>query len=166
MSPRLASMPGPASAGWLAEPMGVWERRGVWAVGWAGLLAPSALIVTPHHPGCVRELRIQGEEIVFHDLNLTAHGISHCPTCRDRPCQVTLQHMHPSLPLATAPPPGWPPWEVGESQGLLCLTSGVASQNGGQCQDSESSSYVCICPAGFTGSRCEHSQALHCHPGV
>ncbi|XP_043429967.1 basement membrane-specific heparan sulfate proteoglycan core protein isoform X14 [Prionailurus bengalensis] len=73
--------------------------------------------------GCVRELRIQGEEIIFHDLNLTAHGISHCPTCRDRPCQ-----------------------------------------NGGQCQDSESSSYVCICPAGFTGSRCEHSQALHCHP--
>uniref|UniRef100_G1TN89 Basement membrane-specific heparan sulfate proteoglycan core protein n=1 Tax=Oryctolagus cuniculus TaxID=9986 RepID=G1TN89_RABIT len=73
--------------------------------------------------GCVRELRIQGEEIIFHDLNLTAHGISHCPTCRDRPCQ-----------------------------------------NGGQCHDSESSSYVCVCPAGFTGSRCEHSQALHCHP--
>lgn len=73
--------------------------------------------------GCVRELRIQGEEIVFHDLNLTTHGISHCPTCQDRPCQ-----------------------------------------NGGQCHDSESSSYTCVCPAGFTGSRCEHSQALHCHP--
>ncbi|XP_055978752.1 basement membrane-specific heparan sulfate proteoglycan core protein [Sorex fumeus] len=73
--------------------------------------------------GCVRELRIQDEEVVFHDLNLTAHGISHCPTCRDQPCQ-----------------------------------------NGGQCQDSESSSYVCICRPGFTGSRCEHSQALHCHP--
>lgn len=72
----------------------------MWAVGWAGLLAPSAvLIMAPHHPGCVRELRIQGEEIVFHDLNLTAHGISHCPTCRDRPCQVTLQH-HAAL---TAP---------------------------------------------------------------
>ncbi|XP_039768050.1 basement membrane-specific heparan sulfate proteoglycan core protein isoform X3 [Ornithorhynchus anatinus] len=73
--------------------------------------------------GCVRQLLIQGEEVIFHDLNLTAHGISHCPTCQDRPCQ-----------------------------------------NGGQCQDSESSSYVCTCPAGFTGSRCEHSQALHCHP--
>uniref|UniRef100_G3SPQ7 Basement membrane-specific heparan sulfate proteoglycan core protein n=1 Tax=Loxodonta africana TaxID=9785 RepID=G3SPQ7_LOXAF len=65
--------------------------------------------------GCVRELRIQGEEIVFHDLNLTAHGISHCPTCRDRPCQ-----------------------------------------NGGQCHDSESSSYVCVCPAGFTAAVSTH----------
>uniref|UniRef100_A0A8C0L457 Basement membrane-specific heparan sulfate proteoglycan core protein n=1 Tax=Canis lupus dingo TaxID=286419 RepID=A0A8C0L457_CANLU len=88
--------------------------------------------------GCVRELRIQGEEIIFHDLNLTAHGISHCPTCRDRPCQ-----------------------------------------NGGQCQDSESSSYVtrrpctacgpdatcvnrpdgrgytCRCHLGRSGVRCE-----------
>ncbi|XP_075408101.1 basement membrane-specific heparan sulfate proteoglycan core protein isoform X2 [Tenrec ecaudatus] len=73
--------------------------------------------------GCVRELRIQGEELVFHDLNLTAHGIAHCPTCRDRPCQ-----------------------------------------NGARCQDSASSSYVCLCAPGFTGSRCEHSQALHCHP--
>lgn len=47
-------------------------------------------ILPPPTPGCVRELRIQGEEIVFHDLNLTAHGISHCPTCQDRPCQVTF----------------------------------------------------------------------------
>ncbi|EMP24866.1 Basement membrane-specific heparan sulfate proteoglycan core protein, partial [Chelonia mydas] len=37
-------------------------------------------------------------------------------------------------------------------------------QNGGICRDSESSSYVCHCPQEFTGSNCEHSQALHCHP--
>lgn len=59
---------------------------------WLGLGGPPSTLLyssRAHPPGCVRELRIQGEEIVFHDLNLTAHGISHCPTCRDRPCQVT-----------------------------------------------------------------------------
>ncbi|KYO27917.1 basement membrane-specific heparan sulfate proteoglycan core protein [Alligator mississippiensis] len=73
--------------------------------------------------GCVRQLLIQGEEVIFKDLDLPAHGVASCPTCRDQPCQ-----------------------------------------NGGVCRDSESSSYVCHCPQGFTGSNCEHSQALHCHP--
>ncbi|XP_075762396.1 basement membrane-specific heparan sulfate proteoglycan core protein isoform X5 [Pelodiscus sinensis] len=73
--------------------------------------------------GCVRQLLIQGREVVFKDVDLRARGISSCPTCRDRPCQ-----------------------------------------NGGVCRDSESSSYVCVCPQGFTGSNCEHSRAMHCHP--
>ncbi|XP_053546192.1 basement membrane-specific heparan sulfate proteoglycan core protein isoform X4 [Bombina bombina] len=75
--------------------------------------------------GCVRQLIVQGEEVIFKDLDLQAKGISNCPTCRDRPCR-----------------------------------------NGGMCRDSESSSYVCVCPRGFAGSNCEHSQALHCHPGA
>uniref|UniRef100_A0A8C3T351 Heparan sulfate proteoglycan 2 n=1 Tax=Chelydra serpentina TaxID=8475 RepID=A0A8C3T351_CHESE len=75
--------------------------------------------------GCVRQLLVQGEEVIFKDLDLRAHSVSNCPTCRDRPCQ-----------------------------------------NGGVCRDSESSSYVCHCPQEFTGSNCEHSQALHCHPGT
>ncbi|XP_016158848.1 PREDICTED: basement membrane-specific heparan sulfate proteoglycan core protein [Ficedula albicollis] len=37
-------------------------------------------------------------------------------------------------------------------------------QNGGVCQDDDSGTYVCRCPHGFTGSNCEYSQALHCHP--
>lgn len=118
----------------------------------------------PIPPGCVRELQIQGEEIVFHDLNLTAHGISHCPTCRDQPCQVT---PHPTCHLA-APGHCLQLWQspVGSGRAsILGLMFWGALQNGGWCQDSESSSYLCICPAGFTGSRCEHSQALHCHPG-
>ncbi|XP_059722449.1 basement membrane-specific heparan sulfate proteoglycan core protein isoform X3 [Haemorhous mexicanus] len=73
--------------------------------------------------GCVRQLRIQGEEVAFGDMDLQAHGVTNCPTCQDRPCQ-----------------------------------------NGGVCQDDESGTYVCRCPHGFTGSNCEYSQALHCHP--
>ncbi|XP_069802948.1 basement membrane-specific heparan sulfate proteoglycan core protein isoform X4 [Dendropsophus ebraccatus] len=75
--------------------------------------------------GCVRQLVIQGEEIIFKDLDLKAKNISRCPTCKDRPCK-----------------------------------------NKGICRDSDSSSYVCDCPPGFAGSNCEHSQALHCHPGA
>uniref|UniRef100_A0A8C3FNL1 Heparan sulfate proteoglycan 2 n=1 Tax=Chrysemys picta bellii TaxID=8478 RepID=A0A8C3FNL1_CHRPI len=37
--------------------------------------------------GCVRQLLVQGEEVIFKDLDLKAHGVSNCPTCRDRPCQ-------------------------------------------------------------------------------
>ncbi|KAM3922273.1 basement membrane-specific heparan sulfate proteoglycan core protein isoform 4-T4 [Leptodactylus fuscus] len=75
--------------------------------------------------GCVRQLVVQGEEVIFKDLDLRANSISNCPTCRDRPCK-----------------------------------------NRGICRDSDSSSYVCDCPPGFAGSNCEHSQALHCHPGA
>ncbi|XP_040389437.1 basement membrane-specific heparan sulfate proteoglycan core protein isoform X14 [Cygnus olor] len=73
--------------------------------------------------GCVRQLRIQNEEVAFGELDLQAHGVANCPTCQDRPCQ-----------------------------------------NGGICEDAESSTYICRCPHGFTGSNCEYSQALHCHP--
>lgn len=99
--------------------------------GHPGLRAPPPWLILPPRPrpGCVRELRIQGEEIVFHDLNLTAHGISHCPTCRDRPCQVTLQAAPSSpLPPATAlgrdGTPSPTPWEAGKGQGVLGLTFG------------------------------------------
>ncbi|KAK4809745.1 hypothetical protein QYF61_007113 [Mycteria americana] len=98
--------------------------------------------------GCVRQLRIQGEEVAFGDMDLQAHGVTSCPTCQDRPCQVRLRvmptHRHPSPPIAD--------------------THVTPPQNGGVCQDAESGTYVCRCPHGFTGSNCEYSQALHCHP--
>ncbi|XP_063001421.1 basement membrane-specific heparan sulfate proteoglycan core protein [Elgaria multicarinata webbii] len=37
--------------------------------------------------GCVRQLIIQGKEVIFKDFDLHAHGVSNCPTCQDRPCQ-------------------------------------------------------------------------------
>lgn len=77
---------------------------------------PPWLTLAPS-PGCVRELRIQDEEIVFHDLNLTAHGISHCPTCRDQPCQV------PPPATPTRRSPLWPAHQgVGEGLRVCGLT--------------------------------------------
>lgn len=92
---------------------------------WAGLPAPLTRPILPARPpGCVRELRIQGEEIVFHDLNLTAHGISHCPTCRDRPCQVTPHRTLLPASQAAVLSHGRPWWGVGKGRSVLGLTSG------------------------------------------
>ncbi|XP_028850828.1 basement membrane-specific heparan sulfate proteoglycan core protein isoform X4 [Denticeps clupeoides] len=73
--------------------------------------------------GCIRQLVIQGEEVIFKNLDRSSTGVTNCPTCKDNPCQ-----------------------------------------NGGYCQDSETSLYKCSCPRGFKGSNCQHHASLHCHP--
>ncbi|KAM9751596.1 basement membrane-specific heparan sulfate proteoglycan core protein isoform 3-T3 [Menidia menidia] len=37
--------------------------------------------------GCIRQLVIQGEEVIFKDLDRSSTGVSNCPTCKDHPCQ-------------------------------------------------------------------------------
>ncbi|XP_049611156.2 basement membrane-specific heparan sulfate proteoglycan core protein isoform X2 [Syngnathus scovelli] len=72
--------------------------------------------------GCIRQLVIQGEEVIFKDMDRSSTGVTNCPTCKNRPCQ-----------------------------------------NGGRCQDSDTSLYTCSCLRGFTGSNCQHHSSLHCH---
>ncbi|XP_054634283.1 basement membrane-specific heparan sulfate proteoglycan core protein isoform X11 [Dunckerocampus dactyliophorus] len=72
--------------------------------------------------GCIRQLVIQGDEVIFKDLDRSSTGVTNCPTCKDHPCQ-----------------------------------------NGGRCEDSDTSLYKCSCPRGFTGSNCQHHSSLHCH---
>uniref|UniRef100_A0A3B4GZM7 Heparan sulfate proteoglycan 2 n=1 Tax=Pundamilia nyererei TaxID=303518 RepID=A0A3B4GZM7_9CICH len=36
---------------------------------------------------CIRQLFIQGEEIIFKDLDRSSTGVTNCPTCEDKPCQ-------------------------------------------------------------------------------
>uniref|UniRef100_A0AAV2LZ82 Basement membrane-specific heparan sulfate proteoglycan core protein n=1 Tax=Knipowitschia caucasica TaxID=637954 RepID=A0AAV2LZ82_KNICA len=37
--------------------------------------------------GCIRQLIIQGEEVIFKDLDRSSTGVTNCPTCKDDPCQ-------------------------------------------------------------------------------
>ncbi|XP_042569689.1 basement membrane-specific heparan sulfate proteoglycan core protein-like isoform X7 [Cyprinus carpio] len=37
--------------------------------------------------GCIKQLIIQGDEVIFKDLNKSSTGVSNCPTCKDHPCQ-------------------------------------------------------------------------------
>ncbi|KAL2104346.1 hypothetical protein ACEWY4_001214 [Coilia grayii] len=37
--------------------------------------------------GCIRQLILQGEEVIFKDLDRSSTGVSNCPTCKDQPCQ-------------------------------------------------------------------------------
>ncbi|KAJ8412021.1 hypothetical protein AAFF_G00142880 [Aldrovandia affinis] len=37
--------------------------------------------------GCIRQLIIQGDEVIFKALDRSSTGVSNCPTCKDRPCQ-------------------------------------------------------------------------------
>ncbi|XP_073669052.1 basement membrane-specific heparan sulfate proteoglycan core protein isoform X18 [Paramisgurnus dabryanus] len=37
--------------------------------------------------GCIKQLVIQGDEVIFKDLEKSSVGVSNCPTCKDLPCQ-------------------------------------------------------------------------------
>ncbi|KAL1250062.1 hypothetical protein QQF64_021067, partial [Cirrhinus molitorella] len=37
--------------------------------------------------GCIKQLIIQSDEVIFKDLDKSSTGVSNCPTCKDRPCQ-------------------------------------------------------------------------------
>ncbi|CAL8325836.1 unnamed protein product [Merluccius merluccius] len=37
--------------------------------------------------GCIRQLIIQNEEVIFKDLDRSSTGVTNCPTCKDQPCQ-------------------------------------------------------------------------------
>lgn len=39
--------------------------------------------------GCIRQLVIQGDEVIFKDLDRSSTGVTNCPTCKDHPCQVS-----------------------------------------------------------------------------
>ncbi|XP_014849228.1 PREDICTED: basement membrane-specific heparan sulfate proteoglycan core protein isoform X5 [Poecilia mexicana] len=55
--------------------------------------------------GCIRQLVIQGEEVIFKELDRSSTGVTNCPTCKDYPCQNggRCQDSEASLYRCTCP---------------------------------------------------------------
>ncbi|XP_060132262.1 basement membrane-specific heparan sulfate proteoglycan core protein isoform X6 [Zootoca vivipara] len=62
-------------------------NEGLYLGGYPNYAATAKTGLTSGFIGCVRQLVIQGKEVIFKDFDLQAHGVSNCPTCQDRPCQ-------------------------------------------------------------------------------
>uniref|UniRef100_A0A3B3VSB1 Heparan sulfate proteoglycan 2 n=1 Tax=Poecilia latipinna TaxID=48699 RepID=A0A3B3VSB1_9TELE len=54
---------------------------------------------------CIRQLVIQGEEVIFKELDRSSTGVTNCPTCKDYPCQNggRCQDSEASLYRCTCP---------------------------------------------------------------
>ncbi|KAJ7306581.1 hypothetical protein JRQ81_009947, partial [Phrynocephalus forsythii] len=62
-------------------------NEGLYLGGYPNYAAVAKTGLSSGFVGCVRQLIIQGKEVIFKDFDLQAHGISNCPTCKDHPCQ-------------------------------------------------------------------------------
>lgn len=67
----------------------IWSREDVFCVWW--------VVLSQFYVGCIRQLVIQGEEVIFKDLDRSSTGVTNCPTCKDHPCQVSLICQHHTL---------------------------------------------------------------------
>ncbi|KAJ6656843.1 hypothetical protein lerEdw1_003174 [Lerista edwardsae] len=104
--------------------------------------------------GCVRQLLIQGKEVIFKDLDLPAHGVSSCPTCQDRPCQnggVCRDSDSSSYTCECAP--GFAGSHCEHPQALRCHPEACGPD--ATCVNQASGQgYVCRCLLGKHGEKC------------
>ncbi|MEE6482438.1 hypothetical protein FKM82_013243 [Ascaphus truei] len=108
--------------------------------------------------GCIRQLIIQGEEVIFKDLDLSSRGISNCPTCRNRPCQVSINGKKVDISYSFV-----------ESRSISqCYDSSPCDRmpclHGGLCMPAGEYEFQCLCRDGFKGDRCEtHEDRCQIH---
>ncbi|XP_075696695.1 basement membrane-specific heparan sulfate proteoglycan core protein [Rhinoderma darwinii] len=104
--------------------------------------------------GCVRQLLIQGEEVIFKDLDLTANGISNCPTCRDRPCKNRgICRDSESSSYICDCPPGFAGSNCEHSQAVHCHPDACGPE--ATCINrADATGYTCRCHLGKSGEKC------------
>ncbi|XP_066462350.1 basement membrane-specific heparan sulfate proteoglycan core protein isoform X4 [Eleutherodactylus coqui] len=104
--------------------------------------------------GCVRQLVIQGEEVIFKDLDLSANGISNCPTCRDRPCKNRgICRDSESSSYVCDCSPGFAGSNCEHSQALHCHPD-ACGPDATCINHADGTRYTCRCHLGKSGEKC------------
>ncbi|KAM9521184.1 basement membrane-specific heparan sulfate proteoglycan core protein isoform 8-T8 [Guaruba guarouba] len=110
--------------------------------------------------GCVRQLRIQGEEVAFGDMDLQAHGITSCPTCQDQPCQNggVCQDAESGTYVCRCPH-GFTGSNCEYSQASHCHPEACGAD--ATCVNRpDGTGYTCRCHLGKSGERCTEGEAV------
>ncbi|XP_031421931.1 basement membrane-specific heparan sulfate proteoglycan core protein isoform X8 [Clupea harengus] len=104
--------------------------------------------------GCIRQLILQGEEVIFKDLDRSSTGVSNCPTCEDLPCQNggVCQDSDASLYKCTCPR-GFKGSNCQHHASLHCHTEACGPD--ATCINRPNSlGYDCRCHLGKSGDKC------------
>ncbi|XP_061235502.1 basement membrane-specific heparan sulfate proteoglycan core protein isoform X3 [Neopsephotus bourkii] len=110
--------------------------------------------------GCVRQLRIQGEEVAFGDMDLQAHGVTSCPTCQDQPCQNggVCQDAESGTYVCRCPH-GFTGSNCEYSQASHCHPEACGAD--ATCVNRpDGTGYTCRCHLGKSGERCTEGEAV------
>lgn len=104
--------------------------------------------------GCVRQMVIQGEEVIFKDLDLRAKDISNCPTCRDRPCKNRgICRDSESSSYVCDCTPGFAGSNCEHSQALHCHPD-ACGPDATCINRADGTGYTCRCHLGKSGEKC------------
>ncbi|XP_014002300.2 basement membrane-specific heparan sulfate proteoglycan core protein isoform X16 [Salmo salar] len=117
------------------------------------LLAKTASLKTGFI-GCIRKLIIQGDEVIFKDLDRSSTGVSNCPVCTDRPCQNggTCQDSDASLYKCSCPR-GFTGSNCQHHSSLHCHPEACGPD--ATCINRQNSlGYDCRCHLGKSGNKC------------
>ncbi|XP_061544566.1 basement membrane-specific heparan sulfate proteoglycan core protein isoform X9 [Phycodurus eques] len=104
--------------------------------------------------GCIRQLVIQGEEVLFKDMDRSSTGVTNCPTCKDRPCQNGAKCEDSDTSLYTCScPRGFTGSNCQHHSSLHCHSEACGPD--ATCINRQSGlGYDCRCHLGKFGNKC------------
>ncbi|XP_054857961.1 basement membrane-specific heparan sulfate proteoglycan core protein isoform X3 [Eublepharis macularius] len=129
-------------------------NEGLYLGGYPNYAAVSKTGLSSGFIGCVRQLLIQGKEVIFRDFDLPAHGVSNCPTCQDQPCQNGgVCRDSESSSYVCECPQGFAGSNCEHSQALRCHPE-ACGPDATCINQANGQGYSCRCLLGRHGEKC------------